>query len=131
MLLLLSVIELGLNLLKPLPLKLIVDDLLPGKPLPPGGAWLALLPGGDTSPGLLFWLSASTLLLFLVGWFTTVIASYVKVDASGRLTYGLAAEVFQHLQHLSLRFHNRWPAGDLIKRVTVDCGCIRTLVMEL
>ena len=45
-LLLLSVIELVLNLLKPLPLKLIVDDLLPGKALPPGGAWLALLPGG-------------------------------------------------------------------------------------
>mgnify|MGYP003347949722 CR=1 FL=1 len=130
-LLLLAVTEIGLNLLKPLPLKIIVDYILPGKALPPSLAWMASLPGGATAPGLLLWLSISTLALFLMGWLNIVIASYLRIEVSGRLTYGLAAEVFRHLQHLSLRFHNRWPAGDLIKRVTVDCGCIRGLVVDV
>ncbi|MEP6962226.1 MAG: ABC transporter ATP-binding protein, partial [Acidobacteriota bacterium] len=129
-LLLLYLAGAGINLLKPWPLKMIVDYVLPGKPLPTGVGWLAVLPGAGSPLGLLAWLTFSTLMVFLLGWVTSVIANYVQIDTSGRMTYGLAAEVFSHLQRLSLRFHNRWPTGDLVKRVAVDCRCIRALVIE-
>src|SRR5262249_19144273 len=122
LLVLLSLTGTGINLLKPWPLKLIVDNVLPGKPLPAWLQWLPALPGALGS-GLLVWLAGSTLLVFLLGWANTISKRYLQIDAAGRITYRLAADVFAHLQRLSLRFHYRQPTGDLIKRVAVDCKC--------
>ena len=131
LLLLLSLLGVGLNLLKPWPLKLVVDYVLPGKPLPPSLQAMMHLPGAESREGLLAWLTASTVLAFLLGWATSVVERYVQIDTGGRLTYGLAAQAFSHLQRLSLTFHSRQPTGDLVKRVAVDSRCIQTLVMDV
>ena len=129
--LLLSMAGVGFSLLKPWPLKIIVDYVLPGKPLPAHLQWLAHLPGAGSREGLLGWLTASTVIVFLIGWIITVVVRYVRVDTGGRLTYDLAAQAFAHLQRLSLRFHHRRPTGDLVKRIAVDCRCVQTLIMDV
>jgi ATP-binding cassette subfamily B protein/subfamily B ATP-binding cassette protein MsbA len=45
------------------------------------------------------------------------------------MAYRLGATLFEHLQRLSLRFHNRKPTGDLVRRVTTDSGCVRELII--
>ena len=130
-LLLLSMVGIGFNLLKPWPLKIVVDYVLPGKPLPASLSWLTLLPGAASREGLLGWLTVSTVIVFLLGWVISVTVRYWQVDTGGRLTYGLAAQVFAHLQRLSLRYHYRRPTGDLVKRIAVDCRCVQTLVMDV
>ena len=47
------------------------------------------------------------------------------------MVYRLATELFQHLQNRSLIFHGKHRVGDLVKRVTGDCGCVRELVMSV
>ena len=130
-LLLLSMAGIGFNLLKPWPLKIVVDYVLPGKPLPASLYWLTLLPGAGSREGLLGWLTVSTVIVFLLGWVISVTVRYWQVDTGGRLTYGLAAQAFAHLQRLSLRYHHRRPTGDLVKRIAVDCRCVQTLVMDV
>jgi ATP-binding cassette subfamily B protein/subfamily B ATP-binding cassette protein MsbA len=121
----------GLEVLRPWPLKLLVDHAFEGQPLPAGMAWLALLPGAGSRTGLLAWLTAGTVVLFLGGWLGRMAQQYVQAGVGARMVYGLSADLFRHLQRLSLRFHNRQRAGDLVKRVTTDTNCVRELFFSV
>jgi ATP-binding cassette subfamily B protein len=119
----------GLDVLKPWPMKLLVDHALTGQPLPRAAAWILWLPGQGSPGALLAWLTIATILLFLAGWTSRIIQSYVQAGVGSRMVYELGADLFSHLQGLSLRFHGRRPTGDLVKRVTTDSSCVRDLVM--
>ena len=87
------------------------------------------LPGLNSPIGLLAWLSAATVLVFLAHQSITIIQGYVRAGVGARMVYNLGSNLFDRLQHLSLRFHGRQRAGDLVRRVTTDSGCVRELVM--
>jgi ABC-type multidrug transport system fused ATPase/permease subunit len=127
----LSLAGIGFNLLRPWPLKIIVDYVLPGRELPSSLQWVNGLPGSGSQPAALAWMTVSTVLVFLLGWMNTLVTRYLQTDVGARMTYGMAAEVFAHVQRLSLGFLNRRPTGDLVKRVAVDCRCIRELVLDV
>ena len=121
----------GLGLFNPWPLKLIVDNVLAGQPLPPGLVWLAALPGAGSPRGLLAWLAAATVLLFLARRIVVILQTYLQAGAGSRMVYHLATDVFDHLQRRSVLFHQRQLTGDLVRRVTADTGCVRELVMNV
>lgn len=127
--LVLMIVGVGLNVIKPWPLKLIVDYALKGKPLPEAFSMIGNLPGLNSPIGLLAWLSAATVLVFLAHQSITIIQGYVRAGVGARMVYNLGSNLFDRLQHLSLRFHGRQRAGDLVRRVTTDSGCVRELVM--
>jgi ATP-binding cassette subfamily B protein/subfamily B ATP-binding cassette protein MsbA len=131
MILVLMWVEVGLQTLQPWPLKLIVDKLLTHQPLPESIGWLTALPGGATPLGVLTWLAAGTVLLFWSQRVVAIAQNYLKTGVGQRLSYTLGAALFEHLQQLSLVFHSRSPAGDLIRRVTNDSTCIRQLILEV
>ncbi len=119
----------GLDVLRPWPMKWIIDHLLAGRPLPAGAAWLASLPGAGTPAGQLAWLAALTVALFLAGQGVRIAQGYLQSGVGLHMIFDLGADLFEHLQRLSLSFHNRRRAGDLIRRVTGDTGCVRDLVL--
>jgi len=119
----------GLDVLKPWPLKIVADCALRGDPLPSGWRWLAGLHGGGAPGPLLAWMASGTLLIFLVAQGLRTVQSYVEAGVGGRLVYDLGADVFEHLQRLSPAFHARRKSGDLIRRVTADSGCARDLIL--
>ncbi len=121
----------GIKLLVPWPLKLIVDHVLADRPLPEPVAWIVALPGAGSARGLLAWLAAATVLLFLAKRLVNVLLAYVRAGAGSRMVYALATDLFQHLQNRSLIFHGRQRVGDLVQRVTMDSGCVRDLVMQV
>ena len=110
----------GLDVLRPWPMKWIIDHLLAGRPLPTGAAWIADLPGAATDAGRLAWLAALTVVLFLAGQAVRIAQGYLQSGVGLRMIFDLGADLFEHLQRLSLGFHNRRRAGDLIRRVTAD-----------
>jgi ABC-type multidrug transport system fused ATPase/permease subunit len=128
---LLMILAVILDVLKPWPLKLVVDSILAGKPLPPMAAWLYELPGGHSPSALLAWLVAATIVVFLFLWAREMVQSYVQAGAGSRMVYDLGADLFHHLQHLSLRFHGRNSIGDLVRRITANTGCVRDLVFAV
>jgi len=119
----------GLDALRPWPMKWVMDHVLAGRPLPPGAAWIAALPGAATPLGQLAWLAAATVLLFLAAQAARLAQAYVQSGLGLRMIYDLGADLFAHLQRLSLGFHGQRRAGDLIRRVTTDTGCVRDLVL--
>jgi len=118
--LLLSLLAVAAALYLPWPMKVIVDSILTDKaPLP---AWLpaAKLPALAAVCGILLAMH------FLRGWLSTW-STTLLVRAGLRMTHDLRCRVYEHLQKLSLVFHEKRPVGDSIYRVTWDTYSIQTL----
>src|SRR4029453_14730122 len=107
----------GLEVLRPWPMKLLVDHVLGSAPVPGVLADLGTRlpgPGGPGAPLLAG--TAGTLLLFGASTVVTMVQSSASVRLGQRVVYELGADLFLHLQRLSLPFHSRRPAGDSIAR---------------
>jgi ATP-binding cassette, subfamily B, bacterial len=124
--------EVGLGLLQPWPIKLLIDSVLGHHPAPHALVSITnALPGGGGKAGVLLWaVAAGTVLIFVLTTAMDMVASYAAIALGQRMTFALSADVFLHLQRLSLRFHSRRPVGDSIQRVVEDTYCLQTLVVD-
>jgi ATP-binding cassette subfamily B protein/subfamily B ATP-binding cassette protein MsbA len=117
------------DVLRPWPMKLLVDQVLAGNPMPPGvRSVLPLLPGALHPEGLLLWVCASTVLIFAAATLLSMVNTVWSVALGQRMTYDLGADLFRHLQRLSLLFHSRRHVGDMSARVTGDAYCVQVMV---
>jgi ATP-binding cassette subfamily B protein/subfamily B ATP-binding cassette protein MsbA len=117
------------DLLRPWPMKLLIDHVLGGQPLSPGfAALVAALPGAQSTNGLLAWASVATVVIFLGGSALATVSLVTSVRLGQRMVYALGADLFAHVQRLSLAFHSRRPVGDSVARVTGDPYCLQMLV---
>ena len=113
-----------LELAKPWPLKVVVDNVLGGHPLDwPGFAGLG--PRGLLAVACLA-LVAVYALLGALG----VTSNYATISIGQRLVNDFRSELYAHLQRLSLAFHSRRAVGDLLYRLTSDTFAIQTLTMN-
>ena len=120
-----------LAVLQPWPLKLAVDGVLGGRPVPDvvgalaGGVASALALSPEL--GLLAVLCAAILLLQVLLGGLQVLSHYVLVSVGLRMVFKLRCRLFDHVQRLSLSFHDRTPVGDSLYRVTWDTYSVQTL----
>ena len=91
---LLMLIGVALDTLKPWPLKLLVDHVLEGEPLPAAVAWLTVLPGAGSAAALVGWLAGGTLVLFLGRQTIGTIQEYVRVGVGTRIACDLGGASF-------------------------------------
>jgi ATP-binding cassette subfamily B protein/subfamily B ATP-binding cassette protein MsbA len=125
-------LSVALDVARPWPTKLLIDQVLGGRPTPQQlKPVLALLPQSATPQGLLFWVCLSTVLIFLIGTLLSIASGVANVGLGQRITYSLGADLFRHLQRLSLLFHSSRSVGDNISRVTGDAYCVQTLVTSV
>jgi ATP-binding cassette, subfamily B, bacterial len=122
-------VTVGLEVLRPWPTKILVDQVLGQQAVPEFLSWLLLwLPGSDGVRGLLFWVCACTVLIFFAGTLMTMATMSASVRLGQRMVFDLGADLFAHLQRLSLLFHSRRAVGDTIARVTGDTYGLQVLV---
>ena len=125
------VVQAGLVLIAPWPMKLLVDNVLYGYPLPGGIEQPLRLSGVDPARETLLWLAVgATVVVFIVSWAVGLLSSMARVSFGQRMIYDLAGDLFGHLQRLSLRFHSRNSVGDTMRRITEDTGSVRTIVED-
>jgi len=121
------VLTIGVDILKPFPLKILIDNVLGKRRLPPLLAWL---PGGHDPSVLLIWAVGGELVIFVLYTGLDVIATYAATALGQRMTFALGADLFLHVQRLSLRFHARRGVGDTIARVTGDSYAASSLLLD-
>ena len=111
----------ALELVRPWPVKVVVDFVLAGGPLPePFAAWAAWLPGASTPRGLLAWCVAAAVTVVVGSSALSLVALNSGLRVCQRLVFDLLVDLFVKLQRLSLRFHDRHTVGDLLQRVSQD-----------
>ncbi|MGO9528258.1 MAG: ABC transporter transmembrane domain-containing protein, partial [Verrucomicrobiia bacterium] len=118
----LTILGIAASLLQPWPLKIIVDSILGAVPMP---AWLGSFANDKAAALLVVCLALLAIHLVRGGlgaWGTTYL-----VRAGLRMTQELRYRVYEHLQKLSLVFHDSRAVGDSIYRVTWDTYSIQTI----
>jgi ATP-binding cassette subfamily B protein len=114
--LVLSLFGIGLNLLKPWPFKIIVDDFLRGNPAI-GHDWHTWV------PLLCLALVAIQLLWGIINWITNYL--FVKIGLQALLK--LRTDLYSYLQSLSLKYHDARRSSDSSFRVAYDSQSIQTI----
>jgi ATP-binding cassette subfamily B protein len=119
-------VTVGLDVLRPWPTKVLIDNVLGQQPLE--GVVARALPALTDVKGLLLAACLATVLIFAARAAVGMVNAAASVTLGQRMVYGLAADTFAHGQRLSLLFHSRRQVGDLVHRVTVDTYCLQVLI---
>lgn len=125
------VLDATLTVLRPWPLKVVIDLVLVHKHsrVPFLSGWLrATHPAPMT---IVYGACSATLLIalstgVLTYWYTRALG-----DIGQHFVFELRHNLFAHMQRLSLRFHDRQRTGDLITRITSDIGAMRDVVSSV
>jgi ATP-binding cassette, subfamily B, bacterial len=118
----------GADLLQPWPLKIVLDNVIAGRRLPPWlNAFLQAAIGEDKQAILLFAVAAVMAVTALDS-----ISSYVQnllmTSVGEWVGHDLRRTVYHHLDRLSLQFYDQKQVGDLINRLTRDVDAVQDLV---
>jgi ATP-binding cassette subfamily B protein/subfamily B ATP-binding cassette protein MsbA len=113
----------GFELLKPWPLKIIIDNVLGAKPI--AGSL------GGLDQLTLLGLACLGIVLVQVGsGGLTLLHNWTTIGVGQRMVNDLRGALYAHLQRLSLAFHSRQKVGDLMYRVTADSFAVQTMIMN-
>ena len=114
----------ALELLKPWPLKIILDHVLTGTPVPWEFAqsW--------SSQDILWLTCAGLVVVYLLLAGLHIINDYTTIRIGQKMVNDLRRDLYSQIQRLSLSFHHRRQVGDLLYRLTSDTYAIQTITMN-
>jgi len=117
------------ELLKPWPLKIILDHVIDDHPL---SRALRLLPHAvaDDRVRLLVAASVGILLIALASGVFSYAQIFITSSIGYRMVYALRRELFAHLQTLSLSFHNQSRSGDLLTKIAGDTNTLKDIFAD-
>jgi ATP-binding cassette, subfamily B, bacterial len=129
---LLTIAASALVALQPWPMKLLVDHLLEGKPMP---EWLRSLTQlahlSADNQSLLILVVVGGLVLFITNSLLDATLTWSWTVTGRRVVYDLAEDLFARLQRRSLLFHSRNRVGDTMSRITVDSWAVHKVIDAL
>ena len=114
-----------MEVLKPWPLKVLIDNVLSGKPLAVRDRFASY-----SRMNLLIAACVGGVLIYVLTGILTVANNYISISIGQRMVNDLRGQLFDHLQRLSLGFHRRREIGDLMVRIVYDTFAIQTITMN-
>jgi subfamily B ATP-binding cassette protein MsbA len=116
------------TVLRPWPLKVVIDRVLSHKPsrVPFIRAWLDS--ASFTRPEILYGACLATFVIAVLTGLLTYYYTHVMGQVGQRFVYELRRNLFAHIQRLSLRFHDRQRTGDLTARLTSEVQAIQDMI---
>jgi ATP-binding cassette, subfamily B, bacterial len=128
--LLLSLLSTPLALLTPLPLKIAVDSVLGSQPVP--GFLGMLLPADATrsASAVLALAVGLTVAIALLSQLQALASSHLQAYTGERLTLDFRAQLFRHVQRLSLSYHDTKGTSDSTYRIQYDASAIQYTAID-
>src|SRR5881396_1900655 len=127
---LLSLLSTPLALLTPLPLKIAVDSVIGSHPLP---RFLdALLPPSAThsKTAVLVLVAGLLVAIALLSQLQVLASSLLHTYTGEKLVLAFRAQLFRHVQRLSLSYHDSQGAADSIYRIQWDTPSIQHIAID-
>jgi ATP-binding cassette subfamily B protein len=125
----LSLLEVALAALAPWPLKVIVDHVLGGLPLPEVLARITPAQVAGSAVALLVAVVIAGLLIQVVNELVRMTHTQMQVRVAQRVVYTLRGQLLSHLQALPLRHHLTTPTADSVYRLDADAHCVDDLII--
>ncbi|HET8916414.1 MAG TPA: ABC transporter ATP-binding protein [Candidatus Binatia bacterium] len=114
----------ALELLKPWPLKIIIDHVMTETPMP----WAFAV--SWSSQNLLLFACAGLVVVYLLLGGLRMLNDYTTIRIGQKMVNDLRRDLYSQIQRLSLSFYHRRQVGDLLYRLTSDTYAIQTLTMN-
>ena len=118
------------SLAAPWPLKILIDHVLEPHPLPPALA-RALGPLGANLTTLMLLSVCAGLGITLIDNACNVLNNYLQTRLEQRMVLDFRSDLFQHVQRLSLTFHDSRRTGDFMARINMSSSAVGSVVMTL
>jgi ATP-binding cassette, subfamily B, bacterial len=120
----LSLLSLPLTLLYPLPLRLVVDNVLSHRPLPLFLANIFPLHSAEfVAIALVLGIAVVVNLQGLASW-------WLQTYVGEKLVWDFRAKLLNHVQRLPLSFHDRYGATDSVYRIQHDAPAVQYVVIQ-
>ena len=120
----LSLLSLPLTLLYPLPLRLVVDNVLSHRPLPLFLAHVFPLHSAEfVAIALVLGIAVVVNLQGLASW-------WLQTYVGEKLVWDFRAKLLNHVQRLPLSFHDRYGATDSVYRIQHDAPAVQYVVIQ-
>jgi ATP-binding cassette subfamily B protein/subfamily B ATP-binding cassette protein MsbA len=119
-----------MEMIAPWPIKIVIDNVLLQKPLTTGLAPLGPLLAQGAVVALVV-IAISIVVITLSKAAFAYFQMYLTSRIGHQLVFALRRELFQHLQSLSLSYHNRTHSGELLTRITGDTQKLNNTFTDL
>jgi ATP-binding cassette, subfamily B, bacterial len=127
-LLIVSLAAVPTTLLFPLPIKLLVDNVLGSQPLP---GYLTILVGSQVSKNLTIWLAITLLMATAVfTYLRNLLDVWYSNKVGNRMTLDVRARLFRQMQRLSIAYHDTMGAADSAYRTLNDAPMLRSFGID-
>ena len=120
----------GTELLKPWPLKFIIDTVLVEEASTSTVDWTILTILGSEKAMVLTVLCIGILFIYLSASTLNLVSKYLLVKVSLRVLTQVRCDLFRHLQRLSLRFHDRNRIGDSLYTLNTNIYAIQGIFSD-
>lgn len=125
-----SIVEIFVGLLAPWSMKILVDNVLGNQAIP---SWLAPSVNAfslDSKFSLLVAVCLGGLFIGLLSEIVSLAHTQLQVGIGQKMVLDLQRDLFEHLQKLSLRYHQKTGTGDAIYRLDADAYCVNNILMS-
>jgi ABC-type multidrug transport system fused ATPase/permease subunit len=119
-------LETGMSLLGPWPLKIIIDNVVGHHPLPEWLKWIKDLPFENNKMALAGAAAIGLVLIALIGGIAGYIDNYFTESVAQYVANDLRQKVYHHLQRLSLSYYDSHQIGNILSTITSDVSTIQS-----
>jgi subfamily B ATP-binding cassette protein MsbA len=116
------------DLLSPWPLKIVIDNVVKTKPLPPTLSRFIHLMGGSDPVAIVRAAAIGGIAIAAIGALCSYAQKRGTTTVGQWVMHDLRRTVYSHVQRLSLAFYDQARTGDLISRVTSDIDTIQGFI---
>jgi ATP-binding cassette, subfamily B, bacterial len=116
------------NLLDPVPLKIVLDNVLKSKPATGWPNTLVIAVAGSDPFAIVKVAAITMMAIALFGALCTYSEKLLTTNVGQWVMHDLRQTLYFHIQRLSLAYHDQKSTGDLISTVTSDIDSIQTFV---
>jgi len=118
------------GLLEPWPLKIVFDNVLSSKKLPPSLAVFIYATLGQNKTAILEFAALAVLVIAVIGAISSYTQKYLTTSVAQWVAHDLRRTLYHHIQRLSLSYHDNKRTGDLISRVTSDIDSVQDFISQ-
>jgi len=119
------IVETGMSLAAPWPIKVIIDNVVGSHPLPEWLRWLWDLPVAKDKMGLALLAGLATIVIAAIGSAASYVDNYYTESVGQWVAHDLRVRVYDHLHRLSLTFYDHQQTGPLLSTITSDVTTVQ------
>lgn len=118
-----------MDLVQPLPLKILFDNVFGSRPLP--GILTPIYSAiGERPFNLLLFVGAAVVAIASIDGFVSYLGQSRITNLGQRVVFNMRRDLYAHMQELPLSFYDRRRTGDMVARLTSDLQQVQDLVVS-